>query len=395
MDKKTKIISFVLISLAILGIAYIVYVYQSDLASTSADEYRAPSTLCITGKIKSRGNYVTEKCYFDTEKANQFYDDQLELEIGEPYTVTYEMGDFTYESVDNELVYKAPYQTCTSGNENGGWQLHPTGIWGFNDSLANFIRVGINGALYDQNYFSDVETQIGNNKLSQVDYHVSPTASLGDKQQFDSYTIDENIFSGVTQSKDRDYDMANEFSDWNFFDNCQNFYPTGNYGNDVDVYYGGANQPGAFSSITFTPLDTQTDGELMGQSTTYNDALVPWINGGGIRVTYNIVENLETTETTPTPDKSIPTEPTPEYTATDLDTDNDGVLNNEDPDIDGDGILNEADDTPNGETGVQSVESITTLVSTGASLWVNILVAILLIVGIGYFMFRDELHGKK
>jgi hypothetical protein len=40
-----------------------------------------------------------------------------------------------------------------------------------------------------------------------------------------------------------------------------------------------------------------------------------------------------------------------------------------------------------------TVEAVTSLISTGTSLWFNILIAIFLIIGIGYFMFRNEIHG--
>ncbi len=49
-------------------------------------------------------------------------------------------------------------------------------------------------------------------------------------------------------------------------------------------------------------------------------------------------------------------------------------------------IDNSNSDTP--------ITKVTKLVSTGASLWFNILLALLLIGGIGYFMFRKEINGK-
>jgi uncharacterized protein (TIGR02145 family) len=83
---------------------------------------------------------------------------------------------------------------------------------------------------------------------------------------------------------------------------------------------------------------------------------------------------------------------------------------NSDDDIDGDGIPNEEDSTPEGGDSSSSggssnsgsnssdssgIASVPKLVSTGASLWFNILIAIALIVGIGYFMFRKEIFHKE
>lgn len=114
----------------------------------------------------------------------------------------------------------------------------------------------------------------------------------------------------------------------------------------------------------------------------------------------------------------------------DNDIDGDGISNVADPDIDGDGITNPDDPTPYGDDSninqsqnissnaqAQNSTSSTTsspttsptsssqstsaiakvqkLVSTGASLWFNILIAVAIIAVIGYFMFRDEIWKKK
>lgn len=117
-------------------------------------------------------------------------------------------------------------------------------------------------------------------------------------------------------------------------------------------------------------------------------------------------------QSTTSPTTSSDSNSTPTYTSTVIentnDIDNDGVFNNDDPDVDGDGIPNESDITPSGETKIGSsftnipsrspttskVAQVTSLVSTGASLWFNIIIAILISFCIGYYMFRRNIHGE-
>jgi hypothetical protein len=126
---------------------------------------------------------------------------------------------------------------------------------------------------------------------------------------------------------------------------------------------------------------------------------------------YSVVPTIEETDTD---NDGIPD-------SEDDDIDGDGIPNSEDDDIDGDGIPNEEDSTPEGADSSSSggssssgsdssntsstsgysssdssgIASVSKLVSTGASLWFNILIAIFLIIGIGYFMFRNEIHNKS
>jgi len=80
----------------------------------------------------------------------------------------------------------------------------------------------------------------------------------------------------------------------------------------------------------------------------------------------------------------------------DTDIDGDGIPNSEDTDTDGDGINNSQDSTPEG-IGSDSTSgiSISKLISTGASLWFNLTLAILISLSIGYLMFRPEIWRKK
>lgn len=67
------------------------------------------------------------------------------------------------------------------------------------------------------------------------------------------------------------------------------------------------------------------------------------------------------------------------------------------------GNISDKSDTTTVKTGscksvapqVQSSNSISSLVKTGSSLWINILIAVLAVAGVGYFMFRDEIWQKN
>lgn len=359
LSDRTKIGMLIIVSVIVLALAVLIYVYQLSSLSVSADTpYRAPGILCISGKMKIDGQYESSKCIYDASK--QKVDSKLDiaLEANEDYTITYTMGDFLYE--DDE--YLAPYQTCSLDQETGNyaWIFEPTD---FNKSLSNIIGIAIDEPIFDGALFANTSVLSGHKKLSEVDYYDATNSKAGDLSTFKYQNKYDMTASGVESNKKEGYDFT-----FNQSASCSEVADSG-----AKYYYGGAHEPGDYVSMSFTPLVTQAQGTLVSYSAN-SFGLTPNLNGNFIKANYKIVANLDSYNYENT------------TIIQDTDSDNDGIGDSDDTDVDGDGILNQD------EKSVQaaSSEDVWTVISSGASLWFNLLISLMVIVIVGYFMFRKK-----
>ncbi len=358
-NKKIKTISFVLISIILIFFAVLIYLNHKNLLQISASLNKSPGTLCISGKMIVDNKKITEKCFFDLAKDVVEIPEIVYLEKNQPYTVTYTMGDFDYHQIDGDLVYKAPYLKCI---QNGKWDYINASL----DVLPNFIFAGISPNFYDPKNFKNIKTKIGNRRLPDVNYHNAPTPKEGDKQdnagRYDTYY-------GVIQNKPRGFDF-DQIPDLDLDAHCQQ------YG---DIYYAGTNQPGAYSVIEFTPID-YFDGIMLGQTLSPN-RLTPFLNGCDIRVNYKVMDNLgfETSKEGSSDDSFL----------------DDGTYMAGGKVITSVNQSNNEDDINAISSGEIGLNNLKTLVSTGSSLWFNLILAVLLASAIGYLMFRDDIWKKN
>jgi hypothetical protein len=368
-NKKAKIVTFIVLSILVIALAVVVYAYQSQLFGTRADQISTPSNICITGKLKINNEYLPSKCYPANNYQTTVIEDNIYLEKGEPYTVTFVMGGFLYNG-DN---YLAPYMQCTESSTGQGWIFEANSYpSGWNDSLIYFLDLGINSDIFDSNLYANVTTLIGNKKIDGVSYG-KPNAYDGIKRDipFQSMPIDNNnYYSGVRQDKPRGYDFVKEFGEED--KHCRDL----GYDIGEKTYYGGANQPGAFASISFTPLVTKEDGRILGKLSDNNNNF--HLNGRNMIVNYQIVENIGDENL---PQRSIPTQISLTDNFPDDSEDNDLQYQ--------EGNMVGQSTTPSSE-----IDNIQTLVSTGSSLWFNIFLSLLVIVGLGYIMFRKDIIAQ-
>lgn len=352
LSDRVKIGMLIITSILVIALAVLIYFYQTNQISLSADTvYRAPSTLCITGKMKINGQYQTSKCFYDVSKTKIEAEDDIALQIDENYTLTYIMGDYIY--FDNQYI--APYQKCdivADSSNKYDWVYNPTD---FSASLSNVLGIAIDEPIFDPALFVDTSSLTGHKNLEDVDYHDAPISKQGVLTSFKYLNKYGITASGVESTKVQGYDFA--------FDQlipCDQ-----SVGIEKDVYYGGAHQPGDFVSVSFNPKITKSEGNIMGYATN-ESSLTPNLNGNFIKTKYKIVANLD--------DYYYEAMPV----ITDLDVNNDGIINYEDENID-------ATDLD------KSVSNLTARISTGSVLWFNIFIAFLIIIIIWYIMFRKRI----
>lgn len=367
LSDRTKIGMIVAIAIITLALAVLIYYYQNNKFLASADtSYRVPSTLCISGKMKINGQYMTDKCIYDIDKLSLVSADDIAFQAGENYTLTYTMGDFIYSDENDNLVYQAPYQKCSASNDaNGlGWVYS---LVDFDASISNVLGVAIDEPIFDPALFTNSTSLTGHNVLPEVDYHNAPVSKDGKLANFKYLKKYDLTVSGAESVKPRGYDFT-----FNQSISCES-----SVGENETIYYGGAHQPGDFITLSFTPNVTKSEGNLLGYNAN-DSSLTPNLNGNFIKAKYKIVTDLDSYA----------------YNTASVikneDTDGDGIIDAEDTDIDGDGILNQ-DEVDDNKTNQIPVDLITRI-TTGSVLWFNLFVAFLIIIIVWYMMFREKIH---
>ena len=405
-NRRTKIISFVLLGIVILFLSILVYLYQIKWLNLQAESSITYSSLCIEGKINGTQG---KKCFFNNESDKDTIrkeNTKINLEVGENYKLYFTLGDYLLNLTEEDGMQPV-HQKC---------QPIWNGIWGWDfkncSSLCTTSRVfwlvvGLDTDVFSAN-FSNLSGQTKSVKTS-----VDDTKTL---KSFHGSDLSGAIkLFGYASHKDN--------ADINKYDPdlgkilavCG---PDNNKGQIIK--YGGQHYPGDRVTVNFTP-NIEYDGNIGGYNANGHKGSGD-VYGYGIIVPISIKksnannnsfnDNTQTNNTDSTNTSSNNSSnnsnnnssnnsnsqktavPIADNTknASEIENNNTDTVNIASSDSSDSSASNNSD--TNNQNDKLAIKNITSLVSTGASLWFNVLIAVMIIIGLGYFFFREDIFKQ-
>lgn len=392
MSHKAKIIWFLIFSVVILFLAFLIYYYQTGTLKLGADTNPTYSQLCIEGKINGA---QSKKCFSNDEsdgvsikKENQ----TLNLEVGENYQMEFTLGDFRLHPTDSDGMMPV-YQKCKYIMlGQWGWDFQNCGSM-CTTSLVYWLFLGLDTNIYNGN-FSNL-SGVTQSSRSQVD----DTKTLVELHESDAVTG--VVLSGFASHKDKgdmsEYDptLATQLA------SCG---PNNN--ENETIKYGGQHNPGDKIVMTFTP-DVEYQGNIAGYNVNGQKSSGD-VYGAGIMVPVNITQSSNHDSNSDTANNNSDSSsssdsssrktaiPVAESVASSTNTVS-SVANNSSVVADSSTSSSNSSSTSidaNNTSSTSSTQNISSLVSTGSSIWFNLLIAGMIIIGLGYYIFREDIFKK-